>query len=236
MIKLIKINHNFDSLVLFKDFNASFVEHKINCIIAPSGSGKTTLLNFLSGILKPNEGEIENLIRPVSYVFQDERLIGEINVHENLAFVMKEQFPDLMQRDQRINEYLSLVDLTAVAKAYPRQLSGSMKQRLSFARAFIFRSDVLIMDEPFIGLDMKVKSKIITNFIKLWEKDQRTVIFVTHDIDEALLVSHHISVYSDKPMKLINTHSINIPLTERKIYQPELVDIKKDIYQDIEKW
>jgi NitT/TauT family transport system ATP-binding protein len=167
MIKLTKINHQFGSLKLFQDFNASFVEHKINCIIAPSGSGKTTLLNFLSGVLEPNSGQIENLMQPISYVFQDERLINEITVYDNLSFVMNEQCHDPIQRDSRIKEYLSLVDLTDVARAYPHQLSGSMKQRLSFARAFIFKSDVLIMDEPFIGLDIKVKNKIINSFLQL---------------------------------------------------------------------
>jgi NitT/TauT family transport system ATP-binding protein len=136
-----------------------------------------------------------------SYVFQEPRLLPWYSVYENIDFVLKDVYND-SDRDSIINNYIEMVDLSEYKDYKPRALSGGMAQRVSLARAFEYPSNVLIMDEPFKGLDIKLKQEMISLFERLWNKNKKTVIFITHDIEEAVTLSHIIYIISGHPVKI----------------------------------
>ena len=180
------IDKAWGELVIYRDFSVSFPQNQISSIVGPSGCGKTTLLNMMAGTIRPDQGSLDEFSnKSVSVIFQEPRLLPWKTVQENLIFVLREHFS--MHRCQAIaDEYLDMVGLSDFARYYPAQLSGGMKQRVSMARAFAYPSEIILMDEPFRALDVKLKENLERSFVRLWETDKRTVIFVTHDIDEAL--------------------------------------------------
>jgi NitT/TauT family transport system ATP-binding protein len=131
---------------------------------------------------------------------------------------------------------LKSIQLSFISDWYPNQLSGSMKHRLALLRAFLYPSKLLLMDEPFTGLDINVKQNIIKLFMHLWKKDKRTVVFVSHDLDEALMMGNYIYVMSKKPMQVIKIIPINKTHRMRTVYYREIIDIKKKIIQLTKKW
>ncbi len=203
MLSLQRIDKKFDSLQLFNNFNISFEENKISCIFGPSGIGKTTIVNMVSGLVQPDNGRIlgtENA--KFSYIFQEPRLLEWYSVYENIDFVLKD-IMDELSRKNLIDKYLKIVELADYKDYMPKKLSGGMAQRVSIARAFAFPSDILIMDEPFKGLDVKLKKDLMNSFLKIWNKDKRTVLFITHDIDEALELSNSIYILNELPAKVV---------------------------------
>ncbi len=202
-LELKNINKSFGGLEIFRDFSISFIPGSINCILGPSGCGKTTLLHIINGTISPDSGTSEGFSTlRLSYVFQEPRLLPWKTVRDNIAFVLKERMED-SELQKRLDEYISLVQLEKFSDYYPSALSGGMKQRVSLARAFSYDSDVILMDEPFKALDYKLKNNLIEQFVKLWEKDKRTVIFVTHDVDEALMIGHHMYLFSNSPAMVL---------------------------------
>ncbi len=188
------IDKRYGPLEIFRDLSVDFLSNRINFILGPSGCGKTTLLNIIGGTTPVENGDISDLSRKkLSYVFQDPRLLPWKTVYGNISFVLKDRLSGEALR-KRIDEHIRKVQLDAFSKFYPLQLSGGMKQRVSLARAFSFDSDLILMDEPFKALDMKLKKTLTGYFLELWNADRRTVIFVTHDIEEAVLLGHRIII------------------------------------------
>ncbi len=144
----------------------------------------------MAGLDKLDSGNFIMRSQNISYMFQEDRLIPWLNVYENIAFVLKSNTCKC-EIESIINKYLDLVKLKEYKYYILDNLSGGMKRRVALARAFAYKSEVLIMDEPFKGLDLSLKKEIIAGFLKLWEKDKRTVIIVTHDINEAKLLAHN---------------------------------------------
>ncbi len=165
---------------------------EILAVVGVSGSGKTTLLNVISGTLD-YDGEIVEVPKNVSYVFQSARLMPWATVEGNLDFVMDTKI-DKETRKAQIADVLDKVELLSEKDNYPDNLSGGMAQRVALARAFVVPSDVLLMDEPFKGLDIRLKTKLMSTFKTLWESDKRTTVIVTHDVDEALRLAHRIVI------------------------------------------
>lgn len=205
-LKIEGLNKAFGNLQIFRDFSITFPAGKINCILGPSGCGKTTLLNIMCGNEKADFVNNNGFTRyRFSYVFQDARLLPWKTVFQNLEFTLKDSVAkDLLYKT--VTEYLELVELEKFRHYFPKELSGGMKQRLSLARAFSFPSDIILMDEPFKALDIKLKKNLINRFYKLWEKDRRTVIFVTHDVDEALELGQEIYLFSDPPVRVLKNY------------------------------
>jgi NitT/TauT family transport system ATP-binding protein len=190
---------------IYHDFSITFPESKITSILGPSGCGKTTLLNILAGSLVPEHGELKDFLnRKISVIFQEPRLLPWMTVLNNLEFVLLDQFNEVKSRSIAL-EYLNMMGLSDYKYYFPAQLSGGMKQRVAMARAFAFPSDIILMDEPFRALDVKLKDNLIIEFLKLWEKDRRTVIFVTHDIGEALRLGSLLYIFSKPEVKLAGT-------------------------------
>ena len=204
IIRIENINKRYGDNIIFNNFQIDFYENKINCILGKSGCGKTTLLNIISGVVKNDESDfkgIEDL--GVSYIFQDDRLIDWLSVEDNIKLVIKKHYSE-----DKINElcekYLKLVGIYEYKNYYPQRLSGGMRQRVNIARAFIYPSKIIIMDEPFKSIDIKNKQIIMENFKKILEEENRTVLFVTHDIDEALYLGDVAFILGDRPLKIKN--------------------------------
>ncbi|KYH28366.1 MULTISPECIES: ABC transporter ATP-binding protein [Clostridium] len=183
-VEIRNLYKSYGSHMVFNDLNINFKKNKINVILGPSGCGKTTLLNIISGIDKKYKGEVKVRESTISYIFQEDRLIPNLTVFENIAFVLKSTI-NKEEVEKITNKYLSLVKLTEYKDMLPKSLSGGMKRRVAIARAFAYKSRILLMDEPFKGLDEKLKNEIIEEFLRIHNKDKRTVILVTHDIKEA---------------------------------------------------
>ena len=202
IISIKNINKKFNNKVIFENFNIDFYENQVNCIIGKSGCGKSTLLNIISGIIKNDDEKFETIEKyGVSYIFQDDRLIDWLTVGENITLVVKKMY-NKKKCDDLCNKYLSLVGIKEYKNYYPQMLSGGLRQRVNIARAFIYPSKIIIMDEPFKSIDVINKEIIMNNFRKILEKEKRTVLFVTHDIDEALLLSDKIYVLGKSPVEI----------------------------------
>ena len=235
MITFRNVNLRFQDTVVLDGFNADFEENKINCILGPSGCGKTTLLNILSESLKESGGEVSKPKR-VSYVFQEELFIPQKTARKNLEIILKSVYKDKAELKAVIDKFLSLAELDGTGDLYPHEMSGGMRQRLALIRAFAYRSDVLLMDEPFKALDITLRQSIIKAFLNLYENDKRTVLFVTHDIDESLLAGDLVYVYGHKPLTLQRKFEIEEEKGGRKLYDENLTRIKNEIYRETEKW
>lgn len=231
MIVFRNVSFAYPATQVFSDLNLSLEEDRINCILGPSGCGKSTLLNMLSGDIFPQSGKIENAEKRVSYVFQSPRLVPQITVLQNLDLILKSVVKDKAERRKRIVSALELVELENSGDMYPAQLSGGMAQRVALARAFLFPSRLLLMDEPFKGLDVALKKSIIGAFLSLYGREKKTVVFVTHDPDEAVTLGDKIFMLSDKPATVLAEFSVSEKQSERKIYDAELGKIKNEIYK-----
>lgn len=180
MIELRNVTQKYGALTVYENFSLSLEEGKIACILGASGCGKTTLLNMLAGLV-PFSGTIEPM-QPCSYIFQQPRLVPNLTVEGNLRLVCRDA--------ARIRDMLGRIGLADKAKAYPVELSGGQAQRVSIARAFLHPSSLLLMDEPFSSLDTALKIRLMRLFAEIWREERRTVLFVTHDVEEAYMLAH----------------------------------------------
>jgi NitT/TauT family transport system ATP-binding protein len=221
----------FGSVTLFSDFNISFPENTITCILGPSGCGKTTLLNIIGNIIKPDNGVFSGFEgKTISYIFQDPRLLPWKTAEENIRFVLSKDLS--RERQNKItSELIRLVELEDFAGFYPSKLSGGMRQRVSIARAFAYPSDIILMDEPLKGLDIKLKLNLIRTFSQIWQTDKRTVIFVTHDVDEALLLGNEIVVLSQTPAEIVTREKIDGPAINRSSDTDDFIELKRRLLE-----
>lgn len=202
---------NFNEQTVIKNLSLEISPKTITCIMGSSGCGKTTLLNIIAGLEKPSLGSItfqEGEKQNVSYLFQEPRLLPWLTVLDNVKIVLNED-------EHKAKEILQAVELDNSLYKYPNELSGGMKQRVSIARAFAFPSSILLMDEPFQNLDIKLKNSLIKVLIKLWETNKKTVLWVTHDITEACLVADCIVCMGSTPMRINTITEIPTPRAER---------------------
>ena len=209
MISLVNVSKKYADLEILKDFNINFEKNKITCLFGPSGVGKTTIANIVAGIVPVDKGSAEGTDNSLfSYVFQEPRLLKWYNVYDNIDFVLKDVY-NHEKRVEIINSYLKMVELYEYRNYKIDALSGGMAQRVSLARAFAYPSHILIMDEPFKGFDFKLKNEMISLFKKMWNSSRRTVIFITHDVEEAINLSHTIYTLKNRPISIVNKLIVN---------------------------
>jgi len=186
------------------------------CLVGPSGCGKSTMLNILGGFLKETRGEIAVEGRPVDgpdpgriFVFQENGVFPWLTVEQNVGFGLLKR--PAAEREQRVTHYIQMVGLTGFEKSYPRELSGGMRQRVEIARALAAEARVLYMDEPFGALDFLTRLKMRQDLIRIWQAEHKTVLFVTHDIEEAVQLADRVLVMSRRPATIQEEVLIDLP-------------------------
>lgn len=217
---------------IYKNFNAVFSDGKINVVLGASGVGKTTLLNALTG-LSGFDGEIENMPKNVSYIFQSDRLVKTISVEKNLDFVLKNVIFDKTARKNAIYDMAELLEISDVLKRLPTEISGGQAQRVQMARAFLYPSEVMLLDEPFKGLDVSLKTRLIKKFLELWGRDGRTVVLVTHDVYDALLMGDKVFVLSGSPAVIVYETELTVEKSERNLTDAAVTKYRDEIVNKI---
>ncbi len=197
LIKMQNLTKKFEDLEVIKGLNMEVNEDEIVSVIGPSGCGKSTFLNILSGIITDYDGEYESSNPKIGYVFQEDRLLPWMTVMENIKIVEDKSI------DCEVMQIINDVGLKGFENAFPDRLSGGMKQRCAIARGFNYKCDLLLMDEPFKSLDYNLRIDMLNVLIKLWRKSRKSIIFVTHEIDEALTIADRILIFSKRPSKII---------------------------------
>lgn len=232
-MKVTSVRKSFGDMIVLDDLSMNLPKGRITAILGPSGCGKTTLLRVCAGLLAPDLAIDEQLsaIRRLraSFLFQETRLLSWETALQNVELVLSDILPQ--ERHDRALRFLKLVGLQDYAEYYPRALSGGMKQRVSIARSFAYKSSILYMDEPFQGLDLELKLGLITTFFSLWQQDPRTVLFVTHDVLEAVLLGDEIVVLSPRPAKVRAELSNPVPPAERSLSHPETLALQGRLYE-----
>jgi NitT/TauT family transport system ATP-binding protein len=225
------VSKRFGELQVFSDLGLSFSDHHISAVLGPSGCGKTTLLNVISGVLAPDSGGVDGVNgRRISYLFQEPRLLPWKTVVGNLEFVLN-HLTEPRDRAALVNRFLATVGLHDFAHYYPGQLSGGMRQRVAIARAFAYPGEILLMDEPFQALDLGLKLSLVEAFQELWHTDRRTAIFVTHDIQEALILGDTIFVFSSRPARVLRQLENRVPRDARTLGNPEILALERELYE-----
>lgn len=191
-------------------------EGEFVCLVGPSGCGKTTLLRILAGLEQPTAGRIDirrrDPSRPLqAMVFQEQSVFPWMTVRRNIGYGLTLRRVPRSQRERTVDHYLRLVGLEPFADAYPYQLSGGMKQRVSVARAFATDPEILLMDEPFAALDEQNKLLLAEELLRLWEANRKTVLYVTHSIDEAIHLADRIVVFTASPGRIKTVVPVPIP-------------------------
>lgn len=186
------------------------------CIVGPSGCGKTTLLNIIAGFLRPSRGELLVEGRAVEgpdprriYIFQEGGVFPWLTVRENIGFGLGRV--ERAERERIVARYVEMVGLVGFEAAYPRELSGGMRQRVEIARALAADPEILYMDEPFGALDYITRFKMRADLVRIWQAERKTVLFVTHDIDEALQLADRVLVMSRRPATIREVVEVDLP-------------------------
>jgi NitT/TauT family transport system ATP-binding protein len=229
MIQLLNIQKKYHEQTILNGLQMAFEDHAITAILGPSGCGKTTLLKIVAGLIPADAGEISGMEgRIPGFLFQEPRLLPWMNAMQNLDFVLPRSM-DKQDRRRLCSEMLASVGLAGYQDHYPSQLSGGMSQRLSIARAFIIQSDILFMDEPFQSLDIKRREQVFGLFRELWQKHRPTVLMVTHDVQEALLLSDKMYILSDKPTGILKEIHNPMPFGERSVQNEVFYRLEQQI-------
>lgn len=248
-LEIKNVNKSFASgkgktLPVLENINLTLQEEEFVALVVPSGCGKSTLLNICAGLLSPDSGAVsftgaeEKREPAISIVFQETGLMPWRNVQENIAFGLaaghvlpKKEWPE------RIAHYVGLVGLSGFEKAYPHQLSGGMRQRVGIARALAVSPDLLLMDEPFSALDAQTRIIMQEELVALWEKTRLTTLYVTHNIQEAVMLADRVVLLSRRPGRIRQILEIAIPRAEREApeHSAEIAEFVRIIWEHISK-
>ena len=246
MITLENINKSFQKneqdQIILEDINLNVNKGEFLCIVGPSGCGKTTLLRMIAGLDFPSKGrilegesEISGPSRDRGYVFQQYSLFPWLNVLENVTFGLEIKGMEEAERQKKAREYLEMVGLSEYETSYPKELSGGMKQRVAIARSLVNDPKVLLMDEPFSALDVQTRHKLQEELVRIWNEEQKTIIFVTHNVDEAVFLADRVIVLGRNPGKIIKSFEIKLKRI-RDRNSRSYIEIKQEItsYLDLE--
>lgn len=218
----------------------TIAEHEFVSIVGPSGCGKTTLLKIAAGLIKPNTGHITftdtQQIPSTTMVFQDQGLFPWLTVMDNIGFGLEMKKVPKDVRRKQVLEFMRRVKLDGFENYYIHELSGGMCQRVALARAFLSNPDILLMDEPFGSLDAQTRIILQEELLNIWKEERKTVLFVTHDIDEAVLLSDRIIVLSDRPGRIQKIVEVPIerPRDLKVKDDPRFIEIRWQIWKLLE--
>ena len=225
------------STAVLEDINLDIADGEFICLVGPSGCGKSTLLNAMGGFLSPTSGSVtidgEAVRGPDPrriLVFQERGVFPWLTVEGNIGFGLSKLPRD--EREQRIAHYVQMVRLQGFEHSYPSDLSGGMKQRLQVARALAVNPDILYLDEPFGALDSITRVIMRGELLRIWQTERRTIIFVTHDIDEAVQLADRVVVLSSRPAKIQDILTIDIP-HPRNISSTRYLELRDELLTQI---
>ena len=241
----VKVNHltkKFGDLLVLDDMSFDVMDGDLLCVVGPTGCGKTTFLNSLTKIYDITSGEIlldgqkvDTRKQNIAYIFQGDSTMPWLTVEENVGFGLKvKKVPEAKKKEQ-VETYLDIVGLTKYRQYYPKQLSASMLQRVSIARAFATEPDLLLMDEPYGQLDIELRFKLEDELVKLWQMTKTTVLFITHNIEEAVYLGNKIMILTNKPTTVKTTIENTLP-RPRDIAAPEFVRLRNEVTELIKWW
>lgn len=236
------LTRSFGELKVLDDISFNVHEGEMLCIVGPTGCGKTTFLNTISKLIPATAGSI--LIdgeeanpkkHNISFVFQEQTCLPWRTVRSNVAFGMEVKGFAQSEIDSRLDYILDLVGLADCAELYPNQVSASMEQRIAVARAFAVNPDLLMMDEPYGQLDVKLRFYLEDELVRLWQTLKSTVLFVTHNIEEAVYLGSRILVLSNKPTTIKAEVIVDLP-RPRNLIDPKFIELRKEVTELIRWW
>ncbi len=240
------VSHTFSSskgdLHVLDDFNIRVKDNEFVTIVGTSGCGKSTFLNIVAGLIEPQIGMIRIDGAPIDgpgrdrgMVFQAYTLFPWMDVRRNIDFALKKSNLSRQERRELVQHYIETVGLQGFEDSYPGQLSGGMKQRVAIARALVYQPAILLMDEPFGALDAQTRGLMQELLLKVWEEHKSTVLFVTHDVDEAIFMSDRVHIMTARPGKV--KREISVTLAHPRSYEvtttKEFIDYKREIVNTI---
>lgn len=232
-------DRNGNSTEALSDINLNVKEGEFLCILGPSGCGKSTLLEIIAGLQKPTEGkilvedaEVKGASKDLGFVFQDASLFPWRTIKENIEFGLEVRGIKKAERNSLMEKYINLVNLKGFENKYPHQLSGGMRQRAGLARTLINNPKVLLMDEPFSAVDHLTRLQLQKEVTDIWEKEKKTVVFITHDVSEAVYLGDRVVLLSPRPSKIRKIFEIPVK-RERSRDDSLIFEIESKIYRAI---
>ena len=229
-LQLSNVSRSFGGMQVFDNLNLEIGRGEFLAIVGPSGCGKSTLLNLLSGFDEPTSGTITRHGK-TRMVFQQDGLFPWLTAHDNIA-MGRRHIKDDTARETQINELLALMGLQTFGAYYPHQLSGGMRQRVEIARALAGETDILLLDEPFSSLDYLTRLRLRSEFTRLLAERPRTVVFVTHDIEEAAHMADRVVVLSERPARICCEVRLSTQ-RPRDLTDPAVVEAVKRIMDEM---
>ncbi|SCP99691.1 ABC transporter ATP-binding protein [Anaerobium acetethylicum] len=229
-------------MVALNGVSLDIMENEFICVVGPSGCGKSTLLNIIAGLSEATSGtvycdgkEVTGTGTERGVVFQQYALFPWMTVKKNVEFGLKLQGKGREEASEIAMKYLKMVDLQDFANHYPKELSGGMKQRVAIARAYAVNPSVLLMDEPFGALDAQTRTQLQSELLETWQKERKTCFFITHDVDEAIILAQKVIIMSARPGRIKEIVDIDIPYPrnqETKMTK-EFLDLKNHIWGQV---
>ncbi len=229
-------------MVALNGVSLDIYENEFICVVGPSGCGKSTLLNIIAGLTDATSGAVYCNGKAVTgtgtdrgVVFQQYALFPWLTVKKNVMFALEMKGIKGKQAQELAMQYLAKVDLEKFADHYPKELSGGMKQRVAIARAYAADPEVLLMDEPFGALDAQTRTQLQSELLETWERDRKTCFFITHDVDEAIILSQRVVIMSARPGRIKDIIDIDIPYprTQETKMTPRFLELKNRIWSQV---
>ena len=228
-------NRAGEQIHVLEKVSAEVATGEFVCLVGPSGCGKSTLLNIVGGFLPATSGEVLVEGRPVRgpdprriFVFQENGVFPWLNVRDNIGFGLRGRGQE--ERKSIVAHYVGMVGLTGFEAAYPRELSGGMRQRVEIARALAANPDIIYMDEPFGALDFITRLKMRADLVRIWQSEKKTILFVTHDIEEAVQLADRVLVMSQRPATIQEVVEIDLP-RPRDLDSPRYLEKRDQIFR-----
>lgn len=241
-IEVKNLTHKFGDLLVLDDISFNIKKEEFVCVVGPTGCGKTTFLNILTKLLEPTSGQIlidgipaDPKIHNISFAFQEPSAFPWLTVEQNIAYGMKIKKEKPAVIKERTDEILNMLGLQKFRKQYPHQLSVSSEQRIVIGRSFAMHPDLLLMDEPYGQMDIKMRFYLEDEVIKLWKTFKSTVIFITHNIEEAVYLADRVIILTNKPAKIKEELTIDLP-RPRDIASKQFIDYRKYVTDQIRWW
>lgn len=241
-IEVKNLTKNFGTLKVLDNISFQVKKGEFICVVGPTGCGKTTFLNLLTRLISPTSGDILIDGEPadpkkhnISFAFQEPSAFSWLTVEENIKFGMKLKKLPKEEMESRTEEILKLLGLEQFRNQYPHQLSTSSEQRIVIGRSFALYPDLLLMDEPYGQMDIKMRYYLEDEVIKLWQRFQSTVLFITHNIEEAVYLADKIIILSNKPSTIKEELVVDLP-RPRDITSPKFVELRRYVTEQIRWW